>query len=185
MDLRQAIYSRRAVRDYTTEPLGREVLTRLIHAAIQAPSAVNEQPWSFAVVQDRKLLERISSEAKAHGLRAPATGVPQRILERLHDPNSNIFYNAPALILISSRSDSPWAVVNCSLAAQNLMLAAHAEGLGTCWIGLAQAWLETRAGKQLMGLPAHYLPVAPIIIGRPAATPPPVERKEPETRWIG
>lgn len=185
MDLHQAIYSRRAVRDYTPEPVGREALTRLIDAAIQAPSAVNEQPLSFSIVQDRKLLERVSGEAKAYGLKMPPTGVPQRVLERLRDPNSNIFYNAPALVLISSKSQSPWAVVNCTLAAQNLMLCAYAEGFGTCWIGLAQPWLETAAGKALIGLPAGYLPVAPVIVGRPAAVPPAVERRAPETRWIG
>jgi len=64
MDLKQAIYGRRAVRDYTTEPLDEETIRHLIEAAIQAPSAVNQQPWSFCVVRDKALLARISHEAK-------------------------------------------------------------------------------------------------------------------------
>lgn len=52
MDFREAIYSRRAVRDFTTEPMDEKALRQLIDAAIQAPSAVNQQPWSFSVVRE-------------------------------------------------------------------------------------------------------------------------------------
>ena len=91
----------------------------------------------------------------------------------------------PALILISSVAESPWAVENCTLAAENLMLAARAGGLGTCWIGFAQAWLGTPAGKAALNLPAAHVPVAPIIVGHPKSAPPLVPRKEPDIRWIG
>jgi nitroreductase len=56
MDVREAIYGRRAVREFTTEPVDEAALRRLIDAAVQAPSAVNQQPWRFTVVRDRKLL---------------------------------------------------------------------------------------------------------------------------------
>jgi nitroreductase len=65
------------------------------------------------------------------------------------------------------------------------MLAARAAGLGTCWIGFAQTWLGTPAGKAALKLPAAYAPVAPIIVGHPKSAPPPIPRKEPEIRWIG
>lgn len=186
MDLEQAIYSRRAVREYTEEPIGRAALQKMIDAAIQAPSAVNEQPWLFTVVQDRALLTLISRDAKAHLLVAP----PQNLaLHRLHelrdDPDFDIFYGAPALIVIASASTSRWAVENCSLAAENLMLGACAAGFGTCWIGLAQGWLATPAGRAALRLPESCLPVAPIIVGRPKSQPPPVPRKEPRIHWIG
>lgn len=185
MDLEQAIYSRRAVREYTDDDVGQPVLQKLIDAAIQAPSAVNEQPWLFVVVQDRARLALISREAKAHMLAQP----PQNIaLHRLHelrdDPDFDIFYHAPALIVIASATASRWAVENCALAAENLMLAAHAEGLGTCWIGLSQGWLGTSAGKAALELPAACLPVAPIIVGRPKSPPAPVPRKKPLIRWL-
>lgn len=83
-----------------------------------------------------------------------------------------------------SATQSRWAVEDCALAAENLMLAAYAEGLGTCWIGLAQSWLATAEGKAALGLPAACLPVAPIIVGRPKSTPAPVGRNEPQIRWI-
>lgn len=186
MEFKQVIYARRAVRDYTDEPVPRAVLVKLIEAAIQAPSAVNEQPWLFTVVQDRALLAGISHEAKAHLLREPPSSLaPQHLRELLEEPAFDIFYHAPALILISSAAHSQWAVENCSLAAQNLMLSACAEGLGSCWIGFAQPWLGTPEGKAALQLPPMSVPVAPIIVGRANSQPEAVPRKEPHIRWIG
>ena len=185
MDLDLAIYSRRSVREYTDEDVGKHTLRRLIDAATQAPSAINEQPWSFSVVLDRALLARISQSAKTHVLRDPPRGLPSRHLqEMLEDPDFDIFYGAPVLIVISSVTQDLWAVENCSLAAENLMLAACAAGLGTCWIGFAQGWLATADGKAILGLPDTSLPVAPIIIGRPKSPVPAVPRSEPRIRWI-
>jgi len=65
----------------------------------------------------------------------------------LNDPNFDIFYGAPALIVISTVTQIPWAIEDSALAAENLMLAARGMGLGTCWIGFAQAWLGTPEGK--------------------------------------
>jgi nitroreductase len=186
MDLKEAIYTRRAVRQFTDAQVDEQTLRQLIDAAIQAPSAVNQQPWSFCVVRDKAVLARISSEAKAHMLRStPAGLVSHHFQELLSDTKFDIFYHAPALIVISAVAESPWAVEDCSLAAENLMLAACAVGLGTCWIGFAQTWLGTHEGKAMLKIPAQYVPVAPIIVGHPQSAPPPVARKEPEIRWIG
>jgi len=65
------------------------------------------------------------------------------------------------------------------------MLAAFAEGLGTCWIGFAQSYLNTAEGKAALGAPKEWVPVAPIIVGRPTRAPSPIPRKEPEIRWVG
>ena len=185
MDLHQAIYTRRATREFTSEPVDRTSLLRLIDAAIQAPSAVNEQPWSFTIVQDKAVLARISSEAKAHILRAPPKDIPsQHLRELLGDPDFDIFYGAPAVIVISSSVQNEWAIENCALAAENLMLAACAEGLGTCWIGFAQMWLATPAGKEALHAPATCLPVAPIIVGHPKSPPAPIPRRPADVHWI-
>lgn len=185
MDLEQAIYSRRSVREFTAQSVDEVTLRRLIDAAMQAPSAVNEQPWSFVVVRDKSLLKRISSQAKAHILRSPPTGVSsEHFQELLSDPNFDIFYGAPALIVISSATGGAWTIENCALAAENLMLAACSLGLGTCWIGFAHTWLRTADARAALDLPANWLPVAPIIVGHPKTAPPPVPRREPEIRWI-
>ena len=108
----------------------------------------------------------------------------ERFRELLSGPAFDIFYHAPALVVISGRAQEPWIVEDCAMAAQNLMLAAFAEGLGTCWIGFSQGYLGTPAGKAALGAPEAWLPVAPIVVGRPAASPPPVARLELEIRWI-
>ena len=186
MDLKQAIYTRRSVREFTADAVSESIIRELIDAAIQAPSAVNQQPCSFCVVRDRGVLAAISREAKAHMVRTTPVGLmSHHFSEILNAANFHIFYHAPALILISTVADIPWAVEDCALAAENLMLAARAAGLGTCWIGFAQGWLGTPEGKALLKLPAAYKPVAPIIVGHAKSAPPAVPRKEPEIRFVG
>jgi nitroreductase len=161
------------------------VLRKLIDAAVQAPSALNEQPWVFSVVTDKAVLARISDAAKARMLSRPPAGVALPLLhEVVENADFDILYGAPALIVISSATQSHWAVENCCLAAQNLMLAARAAGLGTCWIGFAQIWLGTPEGKATIGIPQSCLPIAPIIVGHPQSEPPPVPRKAPTVVWV-
>ncbi len=186
MDLKEAIYTRRSVRDFTGKPIAEKVIRELIEAAIQAPSAVNAQPCTFCVVRDKTVLATISREAKAHMVKTTPVGLmSHHFSEILNDAKFDIFYHAPLLILISTVADMPWAVEDCALAAENLMLAACGASLGACWIGFAQSWLGTREGKALLKLPAAYKPVAPIIVGHPKSTPAPVPRREPEVRWVG
>jgi nitroreductase len=186
MNLNEAITGRRAVREYTPQTVDKPTVLRLIDAAVQAPSAVNQQPWTFTVVRDQTLLDRISRDAKSHMLAtmrpSPHTDHFQSLL---NDPDFHIFYHAPVLILISAIAEGSWIVEDCALAAENLMLSAYAAGLGTCWIGFAQSFLNTADGKTLLGLPGTWVPVAPIIVGHAKAVPTSVTRNEPEVRWIG
>jgi nitroreductase len=186
MDLKEAIYTRRAVRDFTSESVGDKVIYELIEAAVQAPSAINQQPCSFCVVRDKAVLAKISREAKVYMLRSTPVGLMSHHFQQiLNDANFDIFYHAPVLIVISAVADIPWAVEDCALAAENLMLSARGAGLGTCWIGFAQGWLGTAEGKALLKLPAAYRPCAPIILGHPKSQPPAVPRKAPQISWIG
>jgi nitroreductase len=186
MDLSEAISGRRSTRDFTAQAMDDESIRRLIDAAVHAPNASNGQEWTFTVIRDQSLLDRISDAAKVHLLATlPAGPQSDRYRTSLSDPDFQIFYHAPALILISGVAQAPWVVEDCALAAENLMLAAYAAGLGTCWIGFAQGYLNTPEGKNALGLPATWVPVAPIIVGHPTTVPPPVARKEPEVRWVG
>ena len=186
MDLHEALKGRRSVREYTAQPVDEATIRDLIGAAVLAPNAVNQQPWTFTVVRDQSVLNRVSNEAKAHMLATmPASAEADRFRTHLSDPQFHIFYHAPALILISGAAAGPWIVEDCALAAENLMLAAYAAGLGTCWIGFAQGFLNSAAGKAALGLPVACAPVAPIIVGHPKAPTAPVPRTAPTVRWIG
>jgi nitroreductase len=185
MDLLEAIDGRRSVREYTEEPVDDAILRELIAAAIQAPSAINQQPWAFIVVKDAAILSRISDQAKAHFLKASLAAPAHPFRDMLNDPKFHIFYHAPALVVIAAAEPTDWAIEDCALAAENLMLAAYAKGLGTCWIGFAQHWLATADGKAALGVPPSLSPIAPIIVGHPRRQPPPVPRKPADIRWVG
>ncbi len=185
MDLFEAVYSRRAVRGFTEEAVNKGILNKLIDAAIQAPSAMNQQRWSFTIIRKHDLLEQISTKSKIHMLRTSSVGLASHhFLDILEDKNFNIFYGAPVLIVIGGPTDNSWTNTDCSLAAENLMLAACALGLGTCWIGFAQGWLATTEGKHAIGLESDQIAVAPIIVGHPKAEAPRIARHAPNVRWI-
>ena len=133
MDINEAISGRRSVREYTAQTVDLETIRRLIDAAVHAPNAVNQQPWSFTVVRDQDALDRISRGAKSHMLATmPTAPHSDHFRSLLSDPQFQIFYHAPVLILISAIAQGPWIIEDCALAAENLMLAAYAADLGTC-----------------------------------------------------
>ncbi len=180
MEVLDAIRLRRAVRSYADEPLDDATIRRLIDAAVLAPSAVNSQPWAFAVVQDKALLRSLSDRAKAHWL-ATSAADPHfaHLREMLAPPSFNIFYDAGSLIVICAANDGRAAAEDCCLAAENLMLAATSLGLATCPIGLARPLLNLPATKAELGVPADVFPVLPIIVGRPRGETPPTPRNAP------
>lgn len=186
MDVIDALYHRRAIRDFTEEPVAKEQIDQLIDAAIQAPNAMDRQRWAFVVLRDRALLKRSSDQAKK--LTLTMTGSAPHLAPFRHflsQSDLNIFYNAPALIIICGTEDDRFVDQDCCLAAANFMLAAHAAGLGTCWIGFAEAWLGQQEAKKELGIPSHYRPIAPIILGHPRVKPPAPERHRPDVVWLG
>jgi nitroreductase len=185
MDLREAIYGRRAVREYLDQAVDHAVIDRLIDAAVQAPTALNQQPWTFTVVRDQRRLDDLSRRAKEHMLAQHGDLANSSHGQMLADPHFQIFYHAPVLILISAATLGPWCVEDCALAAQNLMLAAYAEGLGSCWIGFSQSYLNTPAGKALLDLPTACVPIAPIIVGVTRGAVQGVPRRKASVTWVG
>lgn len=180
MELMETIYKRRSVRAYMSKKVDKATVETLIKAAIQAPSALNAQPWAFAVIQDAVLLKQYSDRAKAALLENLEPSSPLYAhRDLLTNPGFNIFYDASTLI-ICAKPVALNAAEDCCLAAQNLMLAACGMGLGTCPIGFARPWLNLSEAKRELGIPADYMPVFPVIIGFPKEAAPPVARKEPE-----
>ena len=183
MSAMDAIYHRRAVRHYAPQTIDQAVIRALLDAAVHAPTAMHEEPWSFAVIQDKNLLNRLSDSAKER-VRSDAQGSDsphaKHSLDLVNEPEFNVFYNAGTLIVIYGKFQGPFVVADCWLAAENLMLAACATGLGTCVIGFAVSALNTPEWKAELKIPAEMAAIAPIIVGVPDGETPPVPRKPPE-----
>jgi nitroreductase len=182
MEILEAIAKRRSVRAYTDRPVERSIVTKLIKAAIQAPSAMNRQPWAFGVVEGREPLARYSEAARVQYLQElGSTPEDEGMRKHLEAPGFNMYYNASTLIIILSRTaEGSQGEEDCSLAAQNVMLAACAEGLATCAIGFARPWLNSPEGRRQAGIPDGYTAVFPIIVGYASDEVPPVPRKAPD-----
>jgi len=188
MTAMDAIHQRRAVRDYSPRIIDSAVIRTLLDAAVHAPTAEHEEPWAFAIIQDKNTLKRLSNhvtELLAGGADPLHHSLGGHWSERFKSPEFNAFYNAGTLIVIYGKQVGgeplgAFVVADCWLAAENLMLAACAIGLGTCPIGLAVAALNTPQWKGELGVPAEMIAFAPIIVGVPAGEAPPVPRKPPE-----
>jgi nitroreductase len=108
MELMDVLRNRRAVRDYKANPISRDVIERLIGAAILAPSAVNLQPWAFAALLDTKRIDSYAEHAREWLLDNPAeTGLGDEAREILEKPGFSIFYHAPALMKCISSDRRP------------------------------------------------------------------------------
>ncbi len=162
MDALQAILTRRSVRAFTAQPVSPERITQLLEAAMQAPSACNQQPWQFIVITDRKTLDEL-----------PA----------IH-PHAEMSRQAALAIIVcgdlSLETCKGYWAQDCSAATQNLLLAAHALGLGAVWTGIYPVEDRVAAFRKRFGLPDHVIPLCLVPIGYPAEPVEPVSRYKPE-----
>jgi nitroreductase len=184
-----AIFSRRSIRTYTDQQLDHATVQALLDAAVQAPTAMHGEPWAFVVVQDREALKRYSDLAKGswakelhkyRDLHVDAAAAGSAFAERFASPDFCVFYDASTLIVICTKVSMPFADADCWLAAENLMLAACALGLGTCCIGSAVPILNSPSVKAELHIPADIEAVVPIIVGVPSGSPLAVTRNEPQ-----
>ena len=178
----KSIYARRSVRAYTPTALDSATVQTLLEAAVHAPTAMHEEPWAFVVVQDQALLQRLSDLAKplfVEEVRHRNAQGAGHSFDHFTRPDFNIFHGANALIIICAKPLGPFVTADCWLAAENLMLAASAIGLGSCVIGSAVAALNIRKVKTELGIPDEYSAITPIVVGVPSGETQATSRKEP------
>ncbi len=161
----QSIRERSSHRKYLLKQLSEVELTAIVNAALQAPSAVNGQPWHFTVVQDQALLDRINATAAKHACKRPAdTRSP-----RFDDPSFHVFYHAPTVVFVSARKGN-YPPIDCGIAVQNMALAAESLHLGSVILGLPrEAFVaeDKSALEQALHFPDGYEYAIAIAIGTP------------------
>lgn len=171
------ILGRRSIRVYRPGYVPDEDIKLLLEAAMAAPSAVAKDPWRFIVVRDRVKLKQIA-EALPNGRMIADAAVGIVVcgdLEAAHDRQLS------------------YLLQDCSAAIENLLLAAHALGLGACWLGVHPRESRIRFIREVFSVPEHVIPVAVISIGYPGEEKPPRTRYNPlyvyldrwGQRWAG
>lgn len=127
----RTILERRSTRTFdASKKVEESALTEIVKAGAYAPSAMNRQAWHFTVVENGELLSRLNAAVKARA----ATDEQERIRARAADNEYCFYYRAPALIIVSMSDEALFPREDAGCAMQNMMIAATALGLGTCWI---------------------------------------------------
>ncbi|WP_418991181.1 nitroreductase family protein [Alistipes sp.] len=159
-----AIASRTSIRSFEQRAVSADTVELLLRAAMAAPSARNRQPWAFVVVDDPKLLAQLADSL----------------------PYAKMAARAPLAVVVcgvltesGGASNHGWWVQDAAAATENLLLAAHAIGLGAVWTGVYSYEDRVRALRNVLGLPRSVVPLNVIPLGYPAETPAPKEKWDP------
>ncbi|MBG0786508.1 MAG: nitroreductase family protein [Anaerolineaceae bacterium] len=158
MEALETIMTRRSVRDFRSDLVSEADVEKLLKAGMQAPSANNERPWHFVVIDDPEVLHKIPEFHR----------------------NAQMLKYAPMAILVCSdrklESKRAYWIQDCSAATENILLAAHGMGLGAVWLGVFPNADRVKGLQSLLKLPAGIRPVTLIAVGHPALTPEPTDR---------
>ncbi len=163
-DTLTVIHSRKSVRNYTSEPVTEDQIEILLKAAMAAPSAVNCQPWAFVVVTDRKILDKLGD-----------------IL-----PSAKMIYKAGAAIIVcgmpgkAHKKMAEYAVIDSTLASENILLAAEAIGLGAIWTAVYPYPDRMEPVRSILNIPPDVIPLNVIPIGHPTGEDKPKKKFNPK-----
>ncbi len=158
MDAFEAIMTRRSIRKYTDKPVSKDDIDDLLKAAMAAPSAVNTQPWHFIILDDHEIMDQIPDfHPHSTMLKTAAVGI--------------------AVCIDQTKEHAPgYGIQDCSAAIENILLAAHAKGLGAVWLGIYPREQRVDGLRRLLNIPDHILPLSVISVGFPAESKAPSER---------
>jgi nitroreductase len=158
------ILSRRSIRSYEATEVEEEKIAVILVCGEYAPSANNRQPWHFTVITDRSVLDKISAENKKILLISPEES-RRRAAEA---PNFDSFRGAPMAIIVSGEKDAAYAAADCANAVENMAIAAHSLGLGSCYIASFKIAMERPEGAYLLDelkIPDGYAPLYALALG--------------------
>ena len=164
----KTILKRRSVKAYKPEQISDEQLGAILEAGLYAPSARNEQPWKFLVIQNEELNKKVA-----------------QLGMDLRGSDTSPFYGAPTIIVVFSDSTVIAPIADAALAMENIFLAATSIDLGTCWINCAgQIFNKTEEGlkiKAQYGIEEKYQCVGSIVVGYPEGEIPAAKPRAEET----
>lgn len=160
-----AIKTRRSIRKYKNDPVPKETLDKIIEAGLYAPSGMGRQSTIIISVTNKEVRDRLS-----------------KLNAKIMGSDSDPFYGAPAVLIVLADKNCPTGIYDGSLVMQNLMLAAHELGLGSCWIHRAKEEFELPEGKEILkslGIKGEYEGIGHCIVGyTDGEEPSPAARKE-------
>ena len=154
----KAIYTRRSIRSFTPETVVPELIDSFIKAGMNAPSAANQQPWQFVVIDDRTLLDELMT---------------------VH-PHSSMLKQATVAILVcgdlSLEERKDYWVQDCAACTENILLEISDAGLGAVWLGVHPREDRVTGIRRVLGIPEHVVPFSLIPVGYPGETKPPNDK---------
>lgn len=165
MDAMENMLTRSSVKKYKSQQVPKELLDKIIEAGLAAPSGLNKQAAIILVVTDKQVRDELSK------------------LNAGKDPffRADPFYNAPCVLIVLADKSVPTSIYDGSLVMENMLLAAHALGLGACWIHRAKETFEMPEGKALLqklGIQGEYEGVGNCIVGYPEGEIPAVKPRK-------
>lgn len=178
-EILENILSRRSIRAYTDEQITGENLHDLIEAARFAPSGSNSQSWNFTVLQSKEKIDSLNEIVREAFKSVVIDETTYRSIvfgkKAAENENFHFCYHAPTIIIVSNDKKYPNGMADCSVALENIFLAANSLSLGSCWINQLH-WLGEipvlRKALTELGIPENYVVCGSAAIGHISGTPP-------------
>lgn len=177
----KTIKERRAVRSYKDKPIEKEKIKEIIECGLWAPSARFLQTWKFIVVTNKSLIKEMGKRLQDKLIDNPRYYF---IKERAKTKEDAIFYSASLVVFILGNKENKWSAIDCSLAAENMMIAAKSLGIASCPIGTAQHIKSEKDIIKKLGFPEDYELILAIAFGYPDEKPEAKERNNDAVRWV-
>lgn len=157
----EVIKNRRSVRKYKPDQISPESLDKIIEAGIYAPSAHNQQPWHFTIIQNAELLDRINNYVREEMAKS-ADGWIKRMGS---NPDFKVTYDAQTLIIVSAKQEAMAWRTDCAAAIENMLIAAESMDIGSVWLGLMRFYFDNEEEMAKLNIPEGYAPYYGVSFG--------------------
>jgi len=182
MDTVNNILKRRSIRRYKSEQIPADTLKEIINCGINAPSALNMQPWQIRVIRSQDMLQRLNGSFVdwARGKELPGSA------SRACEEGFSVFHNAPTLLIVAADTSNHYAEGDCGMFTQNILLAANSLGVGTCVIGSMAASINESPDirRDMLHLTDKYKVLFGIAMGYADECPDAKQRESSKVEWI-